>query len=179
MATMVDERLEAAGEETSARRVGAAAVLLGAGAALAYLLWLLGKPAKRRARRAEICWIDVDVPARIKLDNDGNVREHQPKIRVDIRHKNLRYGIKWIIHNRDSFSDRGVRLARMRRNSKQGPRHEIFEPGTDGAVIARRSEQFFYSCIQREVEEGSYWYDIEIDDEVKVDPEIAIIRHAM
>ena len=123
------------------------------------------------------CYVDVAKDARITLDANGNVRGHERTIPIRIPPGDTRrYGVKWIVNNRDSASGREVHLGNMRRGSKGGGREDIFEPGSDRAVIAARSEQYFYSCLLTNVPEASFFYDIRVDGQLKIDPEIAIIR---
>ena len=124
-----------------------------------------------------VCYVDVEKEARITLDANGNVRGHERTIPIRIPPGDTRrYGVKWIVNNRDSAAAREVHLGNMRRGSKAGGREEIFERGSDRGVIAARSEQHFFSCLLRDVAEANYFYDILVDGQVKVDPEIAIIR---
>jgi hypothetical protein len=175
----VDERLEKSveGAPTGAT-TAVGAVLLGAGAALGYLLWLVRKASRPRPRRAQICYVDVHRSARLALDKDGNVVNYERRIPIYIRDER-RYGIKWIVNNPNRREWRHVHLANMRRDTKKGLKKDIFETGSDRAWIAPDSEQYFYSCILHDAEAGSYAYDIVVDDRVRVDPEIAIIRHGI
>jgi hypothetical protein len=123
------------------------------------------------------CYVDVDKEARITLDANGNVRGHERTIPIRIPPGDTRrYGVKWIVNNRDGASRREIHIGNMRRGSKASGREDIFERGSDRAVIAARSEQHFYSCLLSSVPEANFFYDILVDGQLKIDPEIAIIR---
>lgn len=177
----MSEEFERAQQRPAAETVAVAVLLLGAAAALAYLFW------RRRPREDDggagtppdeaVCLVDVAKDARITLDAHGNVRGFERSIPIRILPGDTRrHGVKWIVNNHHGAAAREVHLGNMRAGSKTGPAKEIFENGSDRALVGARREQYFYSCLLPDVPEGKYCYDILIDGHVKIDPEIAIIR---
>lgn len=178
----MNEDFEIEGQRPAAATIMIAALLVGAAAAVAYLFW-------RRLPREDdggtgspppgetICRVDVAKDTHITLDANGNVRGFERTIPIRIPPGDTRrYGVKWIVNNHHGASNREVHLGNMRNGSKSGARQDIFERGSDRADIAARKEQHFFSCLLADVPEGRYFYDILIDGQVKIDPEIAIIR---
>jgi hypothetical protein len=169
------------GQERSGVGVIMAALLLGTAAAMALVLWWRRREEDGGAGTPppgeSICWVDVAKDARVTLDAHGNVRGFERTVPVRIPPGDTRrYGIKWIVNNRHGAVARDVHMGNMRRGSKAGRQEDIFESGSDRAVIAAGREQHFFSCILSDAAEGHYFYDILIDGKIKIDPEIAIIR---
>jgi hypothetical protein len=172
----VDARLEQSNERqlSAATLIGLGTVLVGLGAALTFLLRLAqkggGEPEPALQCRVTRTIIRLKANGNVEAVNSttpGQYRPtevHLPRDPNDLR----RFGIQWLVNNARSTSGRWVHIRGV---------DALFEPGQPlGAYIRPGRVEWFASCFRRDVPAGHHEYDIWVDNRLRLDPEIVIIR---